>query len=199
MAETAESVDELKAIIKTVQDSVVRLHLLAEDLLTISSIEAGGGKMAKTPADAKQFIDTTVSEFELLATKNQLHWQFTNDVPETAKLNLSQSNMRSALGNLIDNAIKFTKEGGAVRVLADVQDGRLAFSVNDTGIGITPEEMPKLFTKFHRGTSTAQYDYEGAGIGLYLAKLIVTEHGGEVAVKSDPGKGTTFTVYLPLL
>jgi signal transduction histidine kinase len=59
--------------------------------------------------------------------------------------------------------------------------------------------MPKLFTKFHRGTSTAQYDYEGAGIGLYLAKLIVTEHGGEVAVKSDPGKGTTFTVYLPLL
>jgi signal transduction histidine kinase len=155
--------------------------------------------MAKTPADAKQFIDTTVSEFELLATKKQLHWQFTNDVPETAKLNLSQSNMRSALGNLIDNAIKFTKEGGAVRVLADVQDGRLAFSVNDTGIGITPEEMPKLFTKFHRGTSTAQYDYEGAGIGLYLAKLIVTEHGGEVAVKSDPGKGTTFTVYLPLL
>jgi signal transduction histidine kinase len=199
MAEHAETVAELKKIIETVQESVIRLHLLAEDLLTISTLEAGGGEMAKTPADAKQFIDSVVSEFELLATKKGLHWQFTNDLPETAKLSLSQSNMRSALGNLIDNAIKFTKEGGAVRVLADIQDGKLAFSVNDTGIGITPEEQTKLFTKFHRGTSTAQYDYEGVGIGLYLTKLIVTEHGGQVAVQSEVGKGSTFTVYLPLV
>jgi signal transduction histidine kinase len=198
MAAEARSVDELRAIIKTVQESVTRLHLLAEDLLTISTLEAGGGKMVKTPAGAKEFIDSVVTEFELLATKKDLHWQFTNDVPETAKLDLSQSNMRSALANLIDNAIKFTKEGGAVRVLADVRDDKLAFTVDDTGIGVTPEEIPKLFTKFHRGTSTAQYDYEGVGIGLYLTKLIVTEHSGQVIVKSEAGKGSTFTVYLPL-
>ncbi len=199
MAEQAQTVDELKKIITTVQESVVRLHLLAEDLLTISTLEAGKQQLDKTPADAKQFIDSLVSEFELLATKKDLHWQFTNNLPDTAKLNISQSNMRSALANLIDNAIKFTKEGGTVHVLADIHDGKLAFTVADTGIGVTPEEIPKLFTKFHRGTSTAQYDYEGAGIGLYLTKLIVNEHGGQVGVKTEVGKGSTFTVYLPLV
>lgn len=198
MAEQAQTVSELKAIIKTVQESMVRLHLLAEDLLTISTLEAGGGNMIKTLADAKEFVNSVATEFELLATKKGLHWQFTNNVPENTKIDLSQSNVRSALANLIDNAIKFTKEGGSVRVLADVQDNRLAFSVNDTGIGISSEEMPKLFTKFHRGTSIARYDYDGAGIGLYLTKLIVSEHGGEVAVKSETGRGSTFTVYLPL-
>lgn len=198
MAETAETVEELRKIISTVQESVVRLYLLAEDLLTISSMEANKQPVEKKPEDTKKFIDSVVSEFALLATKKKLHWEFTNNIPSATMLSVNQSNMRSALGNLIDNAIKFTKEGGSVRVLADLQGDRIAFSVYDTGIGVTPEEIPKLFTKFHRGTSTAQYDYEGAGIGLYLTKLIVTDHGGQVAVKSEAGKGSTFTVYLPL-
>lgn len=198
MAEYAKTTDELKKIIQRVQESVVRLHLMAEDLLTISTLEAGKQQMEKNEVDAKQFVESTVSEFAVLAGKKKLYWEFKNDVPENLKLNISQSNMRSALANLLDNAIKFTKEGGAVRVLADVQQDRLAFTVNDTGIGIAPEEMSKLFTKFHRGTSTAQYDYEGVGIGLYLTKLIVSEHGGQIGVKSEPGKGSTFTVYLPL-
>jgi signal transduction histidine kinase len=198
MSEHAQTVDELKAIIKTVQESVVRLHLLSEDLLTISTLEAGGEEMSKTPTDAKTFIDSVVSEFELLATKKELHWQFANTVPENVKLPLNQANIRSALGNVIDNAIKFTKEGGSVHVAVSVADNQVVFTVGDTGIGIEPDEVPKLFTKFHRGTATDKYNYEGVGIGLYLTKLLVEQHGGQVAVKSEAGKGTTLTVYLPL-
>lgn len=198
MAEYAKTVDELKKIIANVEDGVVRLHLLAEDLLTISTLEAGGEKMSKSPVEAKQFINSMASEFELLAKQKQLKWQFTNAVPDDVKLNLSQANMRSALGNLIDNAIKFTKENGSVLINCRITDNRLVFTVADTGIGIAADEIPKLFTKFHRGTSTETYDYEGVGIGLYLTKLIVEEHGGHISVESQTGKGSTFTVTLPL-
>lgn len=199
IAEYAKTPEELRKIIRNLQESVVRLHLLAEDLLTISTLETGKEHMQKAPTEAKRFIDSAASEFDLLAARQKLRWEFTNNVPDTAKLNISQSNVRSALANLLDNAIKFTKEGGSVRVQADVRDGRLVFAVSDTGIGIAPDEIPKLFTKFHRGTSTMQYDYEGVGIGLYLTKLIVSEHGGSVTVDSEIGKGSKFTVYLPLL
>ena len=187
MAKDAQTVQELKSDRTSVQEGVVRLHLLSEDLLTISTLESGGEKMEKAPVEARQFIDSVAEEFKVLAEKKQLDWRFTNNLPDDLKLNLSQANMRSALGNLIDNAIKFTKEHGSVRVTAKVADGRLVFSVTDTGIGIQQEEVPRLFTKFHRGTSTLTYDYEGAGIGLYLTKLIVGEHGGQIS-GAKPGR-----------
>lgn len=199
LAETANTVDALKKIVTSVQDGVTRLHLLSEDLLTISTLEAGGEKMEKTATDTKAFIDSVVSEFELLASQKKLSWQFANTVPDSVKLDLSQANMRSALGNIIDNAIKFTKEGGSVHVSSKIENNKLVFSVADTGIGIEPDEIPKLFTKFHRGTSTLTYDYEGAGIGLYLTKLIVSDHAGQITVNSQAGQGSTFTVYLPLV
>jgi signal transduction histidine kinase len=198
MAEYAKSEEELKKIITNVGDGVVRLHLLAEDLLTIATLEAGGEKMRKSPVEVKKFIDATVSEFELLAKQKQLAWQFSNTVPGDLELDLNQANMRSALGNLIDNAIKFTKENGSVNVNCRITDNQLIITVVDTGIGIAADEIPKLFTKFHRGTSPLIYDYEGVGIGLYLTKLIVEEHGGQVAVDSEADRGSTFTVTLPL-
>jgi signal transduction histidine kinase len=198
MAKDAQTVQELKSIVASVQESVVRLHLLSEDLLTISSLESGGEQMQKTPTEARQFIDSVVEEFELLAQKKHLEWRYVNNLPDDLKLELSQANMRSALGNLIDNAIKFTKEHGSVRVSVKIAEGELVFTVNDTGIGIREEEIPRLFTKFHRGTSTMTYDYEGAGVGLYLTKLIVGEHHGHIAVQSQVGHGSTFTVQLPV-
>lgn len=74
----------------------------------------------------------------------------------------------------------------------------LVITVTDTGIGIKPDELPKLFTKFHRGTDTLEYPYEGEGIGFYLTKLIVEEHNGTIGVTSKLGKGTVATVTIPL-
>jgi two-component system phosphate regulon sensor histidine kinase PhoR len=106
--------------------------------------------------------------------------------------------LRSAIYNLLDNALKFTAEQGQIELsLAHVADA-IQIVTKDNGVGIAPEEINKLFTKFHRGTSTLNYNYEGTGIGLYLTKLIITEHGGTIAVQSELGKGSTFTITLPL-
>ncbi len=198
MAQTAKSTDELKSIIKTIQESVVRLHLLAEDVLTISTLETGKAVISKSPVPLKKFIGRLGDEFALLAAKKNVRWELVLDLPEETTADISQSNVRSALGNLIDNAIKFTKAGGSLSITGRIEGDDLVFSVSDTGIGISSEEIPKLFTKFHRGTSTLNYDYEGMGIGLYLTKLIIEQHGGRVDVASTLGKGSTFTVHLPL-
>lgn len=198
LARSVESSKELKNIISTIEESVVRLHLLAENVLTISTMETGKSTMHKSPEKMYPFIDALDKEFGLLAVKKSLDWQFANDIPADTKLDISMTNMRSALGNLVDNAIKFTKAGGTVKVSARVNDGQMIFEVTDTGIGISSGEMENLFTKFHRGTSTLNYDYEGIGIGLYLSRLIVRQHGGDINVKSKMGEGSTFTVNLPL-
>lgn len=197
MADKAATVDELKTIVRTIQESVTRLHLLSEDLLTISTLQAGTAKLAISPVEAKDFIDSVVEEFKLLAEKKQLRWEYANNIPGQTKLNIHQANVRSAIGNLLDNAIKFTKEGGSLTIRAELRGGQVLVSVADTGIGIAPDELPKVFTMFHRGTGTMIYDYEGAGIGLYLTKLIIEKHGGRVEVDSKLGRGSTFTVSLP--
>jgi signal transduction histidine kinase len=197
LARDVESSNELKNIINTIQESVVRLHLLAENVLTISTLETGKTAMHKSATPLSGFIDAIGKEFGLMATKKNLRWDFANSLPAEANLNMSSTNMRSALGNLIDNAIKFTKAGGNVSVASKVEGGNFIFKVSDTGVGISREELSKLFTKFHRGTSTMSYDYEGIGIGLYLSKLIVEQHGGRIEVQSELNKGSTFTVFLP--
>lgn len=99
----------------------------------------------------------------------------------------------------IGNVRKFTKTGGTIKLEALVDPGTVSIIVGDTGVGIAPDEVPKLFTKFHRGTSTLEYEYEGTGIGLYATKLVVEHHGGTIEAKSDFGKGSTFTAKLPIL
>jgi signal transduction histidine kinase len=197
MAQDAKSVDEMKTIIDTVSGSVSQLHLLAEDVLTISTLEAGS-VMPRSLTSLKPFLDSIGNEFGLLAQKKSLVWNFKNTIPAHVQLNLAQTNIRSALASIIDNAIKFTKAGGSISIDTYLEGEELVFQVSDTGIGIKPEELPKLFTKFHRGTDTLQYDYEGVGIGLYLSKLIVNQHGGQIKIKSKLHEGTVCTVTLPL-
>ncbi|HEX5456457.1 MAG TPA: HAMP domain-containing sensor histidine kinase [Candidatus Saccharimonadales bacterium] len=198
LAKSVDSSGELKNIINTIEESVVRLHLLAENVLTISTMETGKSIMRKSPEKMKGFIEAIDKEFGLLATKKDLDWQFNNSVPDDISMVISATNIRSALGNLVDNAIKFTKAGGSIKIDAFVEDGQLIFKVQDTGIGINTGEMPQLFTKFHRGTSTLNYDYEGIGIGLYLSRLIMRQHGGDIKAESKMGEGSTFTASLPL-
>jgi signal transduction histidine kinase len=100
--------------------------------------------------------------------------------------------------NLLSNASKYTPAGGRIDVDVDVDRGRVRISVADTGIGIPPEEVPNLFTRFFRASTARKNAISGNGLGLAIVKSIVERHGGEVAVASEPGTGSTFTVTLPL-
>jgi signal transduction histidine kinase len=86
-----------------------------------------------------------------------------------------------------------------VSVNAEPHDGNLVIKITDTGVGISAEEQGQLFTKFHRGTSTMEYEYKGAGIGLYATKLIIDAHKGSIAVQSTPERGSVFSIEIPLV
>ncbi len=105
----------------------------------------------------------------------------------------------TALRNLIDNAIAYSEPGTQVGVGTTVRDGAVEIAVVDQGIGIAPQDLPRLFERFYRVDPARSRDTGGTGLGLSIVKHVVADHGGEVTVWSEPGKGSTFTIRLPLV
>lgn len=198
--ETLESMqtdEKLKKIIDPIKLSAMRLDGFAEDVLTISTFEAGRNILQPEPTQMKPVLDKIADDFSALASQKQL--DFTANIQTTASVNLSKSHFRSALWNLLDNAYKFTDNHGKVSLEAHDSNGQIHIAVKDTGTGIPESEIPKLFTKFHRANDVMVYNYEGTGIGLYIAKIIIEQHGGTITVESVEGEGSSFTITLPSL
>jgi signal transduction histidine kinase len=189
--------EKLESMISDVSASTVHLNNFIEDLLAISSMESGRLAASEMkPAPIKGLLEAISTDYTQVARTKNLEFKLDFQVQDEQVV-MSQHLLRMAFVNLLENAFKFTKEG-SVSLEAAVKDGQAEVKVSDTGIGIEQAELPKLFTKFHRGTSVMRYDYEGTGIGLYLTKLIITDHNGQIVVDSTEGKGTVFTVTLPL-
>jgi len=176
--------------------STKRLGVFVEDLLTISSIESGQ-KLTMQKVELSKVVEPLLREADELsiATHNRLEVQA--NMLENIWFNASESRLKAALRNVIDNAFKFTNHGIVIVTVGSLAD-KIIIKVQDSGIGISSKELPELFTKFHRATDTLEFNYEGKGIGLYLTKLIVEEHKGTIEVKSQEGQGTTVTIEIPL-
>jgi signal transduction histidine kinase len=106
--------------------------------------------------------------------------------------------MRQLFDNLVENAIKYTPDGGEIVMRARSVEGGIELSVSDNGIGIPTDDLPHLFQRFHRGTNVDDRRFHGLGLGLYICRTIVEEHGGTIRVTSALGTGTTMHVSLPL-
>jgi signal transduction histidine kinase len=117
-----------------------------------------------------------------------------SNLPE---LKTDREKLRQVILNLLDNAAKFT-ERGEIKIAASQQNGSLKLVVTDTGIGIDSDELRVIFEEFHRGRLSAGNNYRGTGLGLSIAKQLVNLLGGAIRVESEPGKGSTFTVLIPL-
>lgn len=198
LSQSIHDLDQLKHIMQSISLSVLRLRLFAENVLTISSMENHQFEAISQPTNLRQFIEKITGEFKLLASKKDIAWRVDIGLDDAAIVEVDPAHLRSAIGNILDNAIKFTPENGSINIQAYSTDNKLFIVVKDTGIGIAASELPKLFTKFHRGTSTLDYNYEGAGLGLYLSKLTVTQYGGDISAASTEGNGTTFTITIPM-
>jgi signal transduction histidine kinase len=188
---------ELEPMIKGIASSTARLNNFVDDLIAISSLESG--KLAASemkPASIKELLQTLATEYGPVAAEKKLQLNVAINL-NAEQVAMNQHLLKMAFVNLLENAFKFTSQG-SVGLSAAVESGQVVVKVNDTGTGIAAAEMPKLFTKFHRGTSVMRYDYEGTGIGLYLTKLIVEEHRGTISAVSTEGQGATFTITLPL-
>jgi signal transduction histidine kinase len=186
--------------VKHLMKAQTQLKVLAqfsEDMITISSIEVGQTISQLEEGDLNKLVAETYQNFKEQAETKGLKYTLqlpTNEI----RLLLSPRYLSIAIGNIIENAIKFTSIGDIVINLG-THDTYAEISVTDTGIGIQPQEQAKLFTKFHRGTSTLNYDYEGMGVGLYLSKLILAEHGGTIKYEPRPAAGSCFIIQIPLL
>jgi PAS domain S-box-containing protein len=175
-------------------------HLLQliNDVLDLSKVEAGKMELFPEEFSVRRAIDEVCATLAPMADKKRIPIRRDVDpLVETAVLD--QQKFKQVLFNLVSNAVKFTAEGGSVDIVAVPHgDGQLRLAVNDTGIGIRREDFGKLFAEFQQLDSGAARLYQGTGLGLALSKKIVELQHGSIGVESEVGKGSTFTVILPV-
>jgi PAS domain S-box-containing protein len=193
--------EKLREYLDALENEANRQARLVEDILQISRIEAGRLELSLKPIPLNDLADAVVVAHRVLAESRQLTLKHRPAKPGPVAL-ADRDQMTQVLNNLVLNAIQYTPEGGRVTVSAGRQeaDGREwgLISVADSGIGIPDEELPHIFERFFRGERPQQLQIPGTGLGLAIVKEIVELHGGRITVESHSGRGTTFTVWLPL-
>jgi signal transduction histidine kinase len=192
--ETAEGADS-RALLSLVHRNGLRLQRLVNMLLDFSRIEAGRVQASYEPVDLSALTGDLVSAFRSACEKAGLALTV-QAAPLPEPVYVDRDMWEKVVLNLVSNAFKFTLEGG-IEVALRAVDGKAELTVRDTGAGIPPQEMPRLFERFHRVLGTPGRTQEGTGIGLALVQELVQLHGGEVRAESELGRGTTFFVTLP--
>jgi signal transduction histidine kinase len=174
-------------------DETERLSLLINNLLSISKIEMGSTSLERQRVKLRDFLLDTFKSVSRAGKRNDI--RFSMQLPaEISTIFVDKDLLRIAIGNLLTNAIKYTKTGGSVTLSAEEDDGAIRIRVKDTGIGISPEDQKRIFVKFFRSDDEEIRKIPGHGLGLPLAKSIIELHHGTLAVESTPGVGSIFTV-----
>jgi two-component system phosphate regulon sensor histidine kinase PhoR len=185
---------------RTIQDNTTRLHNLINDMLDLSEIEQKKAALELEPVNINPIVRDVIAEFwPAIGKKN--HTLEVKAPGEDVIVEVDRRSLAKALGNLVDNAIRYTEPGGriAVRIvpLADSRDVRI--DVEDSGIGIPAPELDRVFERFYRVDKARSMRSGGTGLGLAIVKHIMEAMGGRVAVQSQPGKGSVFTLFVPIL
>jgi signal transduction histidine kinase len=192
-----EIVEKQRDVLTTAMKNVQGLSKIVDSLLSIAKIEAGKLDLQKTVVNICELIKDTVSNCKALAQEKSLSLDF--EVPEQRiDICLDPDEIKEVLMNLISNSIKFTSEGGWIKVTCTDRDGEVLVSVRDSGVGIAEEDIPKLFDKFTQFGRKAGPGEKGTGLGLAIVKKLIVMHGGKIDVESEVNQGTTFTITLPL-
>jgi signal transduction histidine kinase len=190
---------EQKNMVTMMERNTQNLIELVNDLLDASKLESGTMRLDKTSFDLREVINELRETMLLPLSKEKeirLIETFPADLPP---VQADRAKLRRILLNLLSNALKFTAKGGRVEVSAELQETeRVRVSVSDTGVGIAPEDVARLFDKYEQTRSRATRGEKGTGLGLYITKQLVELHGSEITVNSEPGKGSTFSFTLPL-
>ncbi|MBI2843441.1 MAG: HAMP domain-containing protein [Armatimonadetes bacterium] len=184
----------LQRFLGTLVSESERLSLLIDDLLEIAKREAGQRKIRKTEVAIRDVVERVFSLCKGAAQRNQI--TVTVDLPDIV-IFADEQQIEQVLANLLDNAIKYTPQGGLVTVTAVEEDESVSLSVSDTGIGIPQGEVSRVFERFYRVDKARSRQLRGTGLGLSIVKDIVEAHGGTVTVQTMLGEGSTFTVTLP--
>ena len=177
-------------------EEVERLVNIVEGLFAISRLDAGEAQAEWVPFDLAQLTASTADQMSLLAEDKNI--QVTCVPAKAVWVEGDRARMKQVVVNLLDNAIKYTPEGGAVSLTVTDNQGRALLEVADNGTGISPEVLPRVFERFFRVDKARSRDDGGAGLGLSIVRSICAAHHGRVEATSAPGEGSRFRVELPL-
>lgn len=176
---------------------VESMSRLVNNLLDLGRIEAGVGLQPEMVV-IDDIIDRVVGALQLQAAQKRITLTCEPLPADTPLIEADQALLQQALHNLIENAIKYTRPEGKVHVRVRVRPAGMVFEVSDSGIGVSPMDLPRLFEKFYRGAQQAAREQRGTGLGLAIVKSIADRHGGQVWAESQLGKGSTFFLSIPL-
>ena len=175
-----------------------RMHHMVMDLLSLARLEAGTAELRKDPVDLGQLLHGVAGRFAIQAQQANVRLQ--ENLASSPVCTGDADRLSLVFTNLVDNAIKFTPAGGVVTLSLEAKDSAAQVRVSATGIGIAPEDQRRIFERFFQADrSRHSGGGRGTGLGLAIARQVVMAHGGQIQVNSTPGKGSTFTVTLPLV
>lgn len=172
------------------------VHLIS-DFLSVSRLQTGKFIIDAQPVDLAEVVAQQVDTLAPLAASHDLKIEYTRPVTRRELL-LDEDKIQQVVMNLLDNAVFYSRPKSSVKVDLQYVGKEVMFTVRDTGIGVPPSEQAKLFGKFFRATNARKQRPDGTGVGLYLAKRVVTAHGGSIVFDSEEGKGSTFGFKLPI-
>jgi len=190
------STADYQQLVGSILEECERLTRLVDQLLVLSREDAGAARPVHEPIDLAKLLDAVVETVRPLAEARSQHLH-TAGCP-SARVFGDEARLREVFYNLLDNATKYTPEGGRIDVALSHDDHRGIVTIRDSGMGIPPEHLPKVFDRFYRVDKGRSRDEGGTGLGLSIAKTIVTAHGGHIDLASSPTAGTTCTVTLPV-
>ncbi|HSX58132.1 MAG TPA: HAMP domain-containing sensor histidine kinase [Candidatus Saccharimonadales bacterium] len=185
-----------KEVFNSMAVSVSKLENLVEEFLSIVSLESDRKISSQSHVDLIALVKQIISLNSSVALQKKIVLNLVSE-QEAALIKGDLTKLKVAFNNLVENAIKFNKEGGSVSVSVGQEKENFVVSIKDTGIGIPEKEIPLVFKKFHRATDILEYNYQGLGLGLYLTRVIIEAHHGKVWFDSKADLGSTFYVSLP--
>ena len=192
LQDSADPAAKTDALADCVEESE-RVLAMLKALMDVAEAEAGAMKLDRHPTDLTKLTREVIELYEYVAEEKQV--KLAARLPGPCVASVDAVRLRQVIGNLVDNAIKYTGAGGEVTVTVEQQGRQAIIRVTDNGMGIPGDEQPKIWGRLYRGDKSRSQ--KGLGLGLSLVKAVVEAHGGRVTVASDPGKGAEFVVTLP--
>ena len=180
-------------------DSVGHSLRLIDDLVHLVSVEQGAVRLAVTPYSPDEVVQTVSGEVAKRFAERRITLSVNLGCPGASIQSIDSDSLGAMVGNLVENAFHYTLDKGKVEVHTRTKGDEYEIVVSDTGIGMSPEQQKAVFTKFRRGAGAIRVNARGSGLGLYIVKKILEQHGGTIAFESAEQVGTTFTLHLPYI
>jgi two-component system, OmpR family, phosphate regulon sensor histidine kinase PhoR len=189
--------EELARILQIMDRHSKRLGLLVNDLLSLAQLESSSANFEICEVHLREFFDSVIRDWkEKLARKNLK--VIVDLAPDMPPIRADETRLQEVLYNLVENAVKYSRENGEIRLQAERSGSEIVISVGDDGIGISKDDLPRIFERFYRADKARSRELGGTGLGLAIVKHIAQLHGGRVEAESEPGRGTTVRIFLPM-